>query len=143
MSEHKVLGGTMLLYISPENDGNYDTVVCLTSVGKDDSVGEVDSSSACGPDIDPGVLSISRSFEGFHLQDPDSGKISGTSLRLLMYNKTEIGYKIAPVSPVLGDEIETGVGHIFTLSSTYAFDSSGTFSGTIRTDGVPTIIEQS
>lgn len=143
MSEHKVQGGTMLLYIAPANDENYDTVVCLTSIGKDDTVGEVDSSSACGPDINPGVLALSRPFEGFHLQDPDTGKISGTSLRTLMYNKTKVGYKISPVTPVEGDEIEVGEGHIFALSSTYAFDSDGTFTGTLRPSGVPVITEQS
>lgn len=143
MAAHKVDGGTVLLFIDPLGGTDYDTVVCLTSVGKDDSVGENDASSACGPDITPGVLSLSRSFEGFLLQDPVTGEISGTNLRALMYAKTEIGYKIAPVTPVVGDEIEVGTGHIFALSSAYAFDSAGTFSGTIRPSGTPTITEQS
>lgn len=143
MSEHKVVGGTMLLYISPLNDSNYDTVVCLTSIGKDDSLGEIDASSACGPDISPGVLTLGRPFEGIHLQDPDSGKISGTSLRTLMYAKTLVGYKIVPTTPEEGDELEVGEGYITSLSSTYAFNDVGKFSGTLKPHGTPTITEQS
>jgi hypothetical protein len=73
------------------------------------------------------------------LQDPNSGKISGTSLRVLLRNKTTIGWKIAPVSPQTGDEIEYGTGYLSELSSTYAFDSVGTFTGTIQPYGTPTL----
>ena len=139
MAEHKVAGGTMLLFIDPTGGDNYDTVVCLTSVSKSDSVTVVDASSACGPDKSPGTLEISYSFEGQHLQDPSSGKISGTSLRQLLRNKTTIAWSIEPENPVTGDEIEYGTGYISELSSTYAFDSVGTFTGTIQPYGTPTI----
>lgn len=139
MAEHKVQGGTMLLFIDPAGGTNYDTVVCLTSVGKTDSIDPVDASSACGPDKSPGKVAISYSFEGQHLQDPDTGKISGTSLRQLLRAKTFFGFKIAPVTPVTGDEIEEGVGYFSELSSTYSFDSVGTFSGVIQPVGQPTI----
>ena len=75
MAEHKVIPGSVYLYISPLNDGNYDTVVCGETLTKDDSVAEIDASSQCGPDISPGELSLSRTFEGQHLQDPNTGKI--------------------------------------------------------------------
>lgn len=143
MSKHKVEAGTMYLYISPLNDGNYDTVVCLTSIGKDDSVDEIDAASQCGPDTRPGKLNLSRPFEGQHIQDPDTLTISGTSLRTLLYNKTLIGYKIATEDLAQGDETETGEGYITALSSTYAFDAIGTFTGTLRPSGTPTIIEES
>lgn len=139
MPEHKVQGGTMLLYIDPLGGIDYDTVVCLTSVGKSDSVNVNDAASACGPDNQPGVLQISYSFEGQHLQDPNTGKISGTSLRQLLRAKTTVGFKIAPVDPVDGDEIESGTGFFSELSSTYAFDSNGTFSGTLNPYGTPTL----
>lgn len=139
MAEHKVQGGTMLLFIDPNGGTDYDVVVCLTSVGKSDSVTVVDASSACGPDKSPGTLEISYSFEGQHLQDPDTGKISGTDLRSLLRSETTIGWKIAPEVPVAGDEIETGTGYLSELSSTYAFDSVGTFTGTIQPYGNPTI----
>lgn len=139
MAEHKVQGGTMLLFIDPAGGTNYDTVVCLTSVGKTDSIDPVDASSACGPDKSPGKVAISYSFEGQHLQDPDTGKISGTSLRQLLRAKTFFGFKISPVTPVTGDEIEEGIGYFSELSSTYAFDSVGVFSGTIQPVGQPTI----
>jgi hypothetical protein len=139
MAEHKVAGGTMLLFIDPTGGTDYDTVVCLTSVSKADSITVVDASSACGPDKSPGTLELSYSFEGQHLQDPDSGKVSGTSLRQLLRAKTTIGWKIAPESPVAGDEIESGTGFLSELSSTYAFDSVGTFTGTIQPYGDPTL----
>lgn len=139
MAEHKVAGGTMLLFIDPAGGTSYDTVVCLTSVSKADSVTVVDASSACGPDKSPGTLELSYSFEGQHLQDPDSGKVSGTSLRQLLRGKTTIGWKIAPETPVTGDEIESGTGFLSELSSTYALDSVGTFTGTIQPFGDPSL----
>lgn len=139
MAAHKVAGGTMLLYIDSTGGDNYDTVVCLTSVSKSASVSVVDASSACGPDKSPGTVELSYGFEGQHLQDPGGGQISGTSLRQLLMNKTTIGWSIEPVSPVTGDEIEYGTGYISELSSTYAFDSVGTFTGTIQPYGTPTI----
>ena len=139
MAEHKVAGGTMLLFIDPTGGDDYDMVVCLTSVSKSDSISVVDASSACGPDKSPGTLELSYAFEGQHLQDPDSGKISGTSLRQLLRSKTTIGWKIAPETPVTGDEIEEGTGYFSELSSTYAFDSVGTFTGTIQPYGTPTL----
>jgi hypothetical protein len=139
MAEHKVKGGTMLLFIDPAGGTAYDTVVCLTSVGKSDSVNVIDAASACGPDKSPGVLDLSYTFEGQHLQDPSNDKISGTNLRQLLRNKTTIGWKIAPATPAIGDEIEVGTGFISELSSTYAFDSVGTFSGTLQAYGTPTL----
>ena len=142
MAEHKVAGGTMLLFIDPAGGTDYDTVVCLTSVSKSATVSVVDASSACGPDKSPGTVELSNGFEGQHLQDPDTGKISGTSLRQLLLAKTTVGYKIAPETPVTGDEIEEGTGFLSELSSTYAFDSIGTFTGSLNPFGQPTITIQ-
>jgi hypothetical protein len=139
MAEHKVEGGNILLFIDPNGGTSYDIVVCLTSVGKADSVTVVDASSACGPDKSPGTVELSYTFEGQHLQDPDSGKISGSDLRLLLRAEQTIGWKIAPESPVAGDEIETGTGFLSELSSTYAFDSVGTFTGSIQPYGTPSL----
>lgn len=142
MSEHKVAGGTMLLFIDPTGGNSYDTVVCLTNLGTADSVSVVDASSACGPDKSPGTVEISFTFEGQHMQDPAGGTISGTNLRQLLRAKTTVGFKVAPASPVTGDEIQEGTGYISELSSTYAFDSIGTFSLTLQPFGVPTITIQ-
>jgi hypothetical protein len=142
MAEHKVAGGTMLLFIDPTGGTTYDTVVCLTSVSKSASVSVVDASSACGPDKSPGTVELSNGFEGQHLQDPVTGRISGTSLRQLLLAKTTVGYKIAPETPVTGDEIEEGTGFLSELSSTYSFDSIGTFTGSLNPFGQPTITIQ-
>ena len=139
MSEHKVQGSNMLLFIDPNGGTDYDMVVCLTSVGVSMSVQTVDAASACGPDKSPGSLEISYSFEGQHLQDPDAGKINGTDLRLLLNAEQTIGWKLSPETPIEGDEIQEGTGFISELSSTYAFDSVGTFTGTLMPYGTPTI----
>lgn len=138
MAEHKVQGGNMLLFIDPLGGTDYSLVVCLTNVGKKDSVAIVDAASACGPDKSPGVLDLSYSFEGQHLQDP-SGTISGTDLRILLRGETTIGWLISPDVPVAGDEIESGTGYLSELSSSYAFNSVGTFTGTIQPYGLPTL----
>jgi hypothetical protein len=103
------------------------------------SVQPVDASSACGPDKSPGAIDISYTFEGQHLQDPISGNISGTDLRLLLMAEQTVGWKLSPETPVAGDEIQEGTGFISELSSTYAFDSIGVFSGSLMPYGVPTI----
>jgi hypothetical protein len=139
MAEHKVEGGNMLLFIDSDGGTDYNIVVCLTSVGKADSITVVDASSACGPDKSPGTLELSYTFEGQHLQDPTNGSISGTDLRILLRAEQTIGWKIAPETPVTGDEIEEGTGFLSELSSTYAFDSVGTFTGTIQPYGTPTL----
>jgi len=139
MAEHKVQGGDMLLFIDPNGGTDYDTVVCLTSVGVSDSLAVVDASSACGPDKSYGALEISYSFEGQHLQDPVTGEISGTDLRALLRAEQTIGWKLAPESPVTGDEIQSGTGWLSELSSTYSYDSVGTFTGTLQPYGEPII----
>lgn len=139
MAEHKVEGGNMLLFIDPNGGTTYDIVVCLTSVSKSDSITVVDASSACGPDKSPGTLELSYAFEGQHLQDPTTGSISGTDLRFLLRSEQTIGWKIAPETPIDGDEIEEGTGFIAELSSTYSFDSVGTFTGTIQPYGNPSL----
>ena len=139
MAEHKIEGSNMLLFIDPDGGTDYNIVVCLTSVGKADSITVVDASSACGPDKSPGTLELSYSFEGQHLQDPTTGSISGTDLRILLRGEQTIGWKIAPETPVSGDEIESGTGFLSELSSTYAFDTVGTFTGTIQPYGTPSL----
>lgn len=138
MAEHKVSGGTMLLFIDPNGGTTYDTVVCLKSVGVSDSINPIDISSWCGSGKLPGLLNISYTFDGYHIQDVDTGRISGTDLRILLRNKTRIGWKISPESPVGGDEIQSGIGFISDLSSTYSFDSVGSFNLTVNVSGVPT-----
>lgn len=144
MAEHRVgADNPMLLFIDPAGGTDYDTVVCITQVTKNDTVDVTDTASACGPNKAPGNVAISYGLEGYHLQDPDTGKISGTSLRQLLRSKTTVGFKIAPATPVVGDEIEEGTGFISSLSSTYAFDSDATFSLELQPFGEPTITIES
>jgi hypothetical protein len=135
MAVHKVQGGNMLLFIDPLGGTAYDTVVCLTTVGISDTFSTIDASSFCGDDIALGTLDTEITFDGQHLQDPNSGDISGTDLRQLLRNEALIGWKLSPITPVIGDEIQSGQGYFTDISSSYAFDNVGTFSGTIKPKG--------
>lgn len=140
MAEHRVgAGAPMYLYIDPAGGTDYSTVVCLTRVSKSDSVDTVDSASACGPNKSIGSVNISYSAEGYHIQDADTGKISGTSLRQLLRSRTTVGFKISPETPVEGDEVETGTGFLSSLSSDYAFDADATFTLELQPFGSPVI----
>ena len=139
MAEHKVQPSTMLLLIDPNGGTNYSTVVCLKSISKSDSVGVIDASSLCGFKKLAGITDLSYSFEGILLQDPNSGKISGTELRLLLRGFTKFKYKITPIAPQAGDEIEEGNGFFSAISSSYSLDDVGNFSGTFYPKGTPTL----
>lgn len=146
MSEHKYKLGAlgMLLYmdlsgIAPYT--NYDTVVCLTEVSPQDSVAVIDSSSACGPDKQAGIAEFTIGGSGIHLVDPTTGKVSGTSLRIALRNKTLCGYKISPATPEEGDEIETGTCFVQQLGSTYNFNAPTNFTFTLQPYGTSTITQ--
>lgn len=131
----------MFLFIDPNGGTDYDTVVCLTSVSREDSVGEIDASSYCGPDSQPGTVTVGpRSCEGYVLADPTSGKISAFDLRTLLHDRTTIGYKISPAVPQDGDEIETGTAYIQSLSDSYGITEAGTFSLALRPYGTPSFV---
>ena len=125
----------MLLFIDPNGGTAYDTVICLKSVSITDSVASIDISSWCGPGKLPGLNDITLSFDGYHVQDNVSGSISGTDFRILLRNKTTIGWKLSPENPQSGDEIQSGIGFIDSLSSTYSFDNVGGFNFTINVKG--------
>ena len=139
MAEHKVQPSTMLLLIDPNGGTEYSTVVCLKSISKNDSVGVIDASSVCGYKKFAGITELSYSIEGILLQDPNSGKISGSELRLLLRGFTKFSYKITPLTPQIGDEIEEGYGFFSAISSSYSFDDVGNFSATFNPKGTPTL----
>jgi len=139
MAEHKVQPSSMLLIIQTIDRGQTinNTVVCLKSITKNDSVNVIDANSWCGQKKLAGLSDISYNFECIHLQDPEGDKLSGTNLRVLAYQKLPIYYKIIPEVPQPGDEFEEGYGFISDISSNYSFDSVGTFSMTITAKGTP------
>jgi hypothetical protein len=137
MAERKITNNTMLLFMGTDGT-NYDTVVCLTSVTRSLKRGEVDASTFCGPDKSPGQLSGTVAFEGQHLLDVVTGKVSGTALSDYLLNKTTIYWKIGVVYPVTGDVTYFGQGFLNSLDDSYKFDAQSTFSGTISIKGTPT-----
>jgi hypothetical protein len=139
MAEHKVQPSTMLLLIDPNGGTNYSTVVCLKSISKNDSVAAIDASSACGYKKLAGIKDLSYSCEGLLLQDPNSGNISGTKLRILLRGYTNFGFKITPLTPQIGDEIEEGKAFFSAVSSSYSFDDVGSFSAEFYPIETPTL----
>lgn len=138
MAEHKLSGKNVLLFIDPAGGTSYDTVVCLTNQTWQGTTNTIDATSKCGPDTLPGTQTNSVTFEGQHLYDPATGTISGVDLFPLWQNQTTIGWKIAPASPVTGDEELSGTGFISELSKNYNQTDPATFSGTLSIIGSTT-----
>lgn len=136
MAEHKLSGKNVLLFIDPEGGTDYDTVVCLTSQSWTGTSNVIDATSKCGPDSLPGTQTNSVEFEGQHLYDEATGKISGASLFPLWKDQTTVGWKIAPVSPEQGDEILEGTGFLSDLAKNYGQDDPATFTATLSIYGM-------
>jgi len=138
MAEHAPIVGSILLFIDPLGGTTYDTVVCLTNISRTNEVAVIEADSVCGANKQPGIVSFSIEAEAYHLQDPATGKLSGSDLRALMLAKTIVGYKVGPASPVTGDEVETGKAFIASLSDTYNYNEAASFSLTLQPVGTPT-----
>lgn len=139
MAEHKPIVGSVLLFIDPAGGTAWDTVVCMTSLDTSNEVASIDADSACGPDKLPGLFTFGVDFEGLQLQDPATGKTSGSDLKTLFLAKTIFTYKIAPTTPVTGDAVQTGSAFITSISDSYSFDNAATFSVTLQPVGTPTM----
>ena len=136
MAQHELAGDSILLFIDPAGGTDYDTVVCLNNQTWSGGTQIIDASSKCGPNTLPGQANPQKvDFDGNQVFDADSGKISGVDLYPLQRDKTTIGWKIAPVDPIEGDEILYGTGFIADLSKEYAKGSPATFAGSISVYG--------
>ena len=60
-------------------------------------------------------------------------------LRILLRGFTKFGYKITPLTPQIGDEIEEGKAFFSAVSSSYSFDDVGNFSAEFYPKGTPTL----
>lgn len=134
--ERKITNNTILLFLG-ETAGALDTVVCLTSVTDNFTVDEVDATTICGPDKMAGELSGSVGFEGQHLLDPTTGKISGHGLWGWMVAKSILFFRIGPAIPAEDDVIKEGVCFITSLSNSYTLNAQSSFSGSLVIKGVP------
>lgn len=137
MAERKIANNLTLLLISTDGGTTYKTVICGTKVARSLQAQEIDAGTFCGPDKSVGDITGNVTFEGQHMIDPDTNRISGNSIFTLMVNKTTIDWKIAPLTPVADDIIETGQGFINSLDDTYQYNTQATFSFSIAIKGVP------
>jgi hypothetical protein len=139
MAEHTLSGKDILLFIDPTGGTAYSTAVCLNTHSFKTETNVIDSTTKCGSDSLIGIAPPETiDFEGVELFDPASGKISGVDLYTLKQANTVFSWKIAPVTPVTGDEVLTGKGFISSLSKDYAKDAATSFSGTITVKGATT-----
>lgn len=137
MAERKITNNSILLFLG-EDAEDLDTVVCLTSIKQDFTIDEVDATTICGVDKSAGELSGNISFEGQHLLDPVTGKVSGHSIFEWMVAKTVLYYQIGPAIPAEGDVIQDGVCFISSMGNAYSLNSQSSFSATLTIKGVPT-----
>jgi hypothetical protein len=144
MSEHKYLVGALgpILYMDLSGVApytNFTTVVCLEDFATKDTVATINADSYCGPDKQAGIADFSITGSGQHALDPDTGRVSGPSLRVALRSKTRCGYKIQPAIPAKGDEIETGTCFINDLSSNYALSAVSKFTFGLQPYGTSTL----
>ena len=141
MAEHKIQPKLMYLFIDTTGVGTtFDTVVCGKTIGVEESWEEIDASSQCGEDVYIGNATQTLSFSGQHLEDADTGKISGTGLRTAARTKVPMKFKLAVETPVTGDTVETGDCVITSISSSYSDTEVGTFDVSFKVKGVSTIV---
>lgn len=138
MAERKLTGKEVGLFIDPSGGTNYNTVVCLTTVSFSSETNIIDANSKCGEDKLAGTQEETIEFEGQHLIDPLTGKISGASLYTLKQNQTTIGWKIGELYPKSSSVVKSGQGFISAISEEYGLEDPATFSGTLTIKGLAT-----
>lgn len=134
MAERKVTPTTQILFISPDNDGDYSVIICLLSFNFKRSSATNNTSTFCGPSSSPGDQTVGIDFTGEIMNDPDTDRISSPGLDRLWVNRTTIGWKIAQAVPDEFDYTYTGEGFISDLTDDYDTSNSN-FSGSISVDG--------
>jgi len=135
--EKKITNNSILLFLGVSLD-ELDTVVCLTKVGNDFTIDELDATTTCGPAKEPGNVSGTIAIEAQHLLDPATGKVSGHSLFLWAMAGQKLFYRIAPAVPAGGDVIQEGKCFITSLSNNYSYNAQSSFNCNLAIDGVPT-----
>ncbi len=131
----KITANTYLLLIDPAGGTSYKTVVCLTAHSFSGTTETNDASSFCGPDSSPGDLSSTITVSGFTELVPGTGEVSAPGIFDLWQDKTNFGWKIGPVTPVVKDMVKTGKGYFSAYGENYDNGQVGAFSGTITVTG--------
>src|SRR5690348_8609863 len=91
----------MLLFIG--TDGvTYPVIVCLTNNGVTRSKSTVNTSSKCGTSSAPGTTTVSVTFEGNVVLDPDADETSVVDLINYFNDDTTIFFKMGEVEPSIG-----------------------------------------
>lgn len=141
MAERKVIGSDQLFFIDPAGGTTYSLVVCLTSQSFSIVNNLIDAKSKCGADKLPGTQEFSAAFEGQVIMEAGTLRVGAFDLITLCLNKTTIGWKMGPASPVTGDVIKSGTAFLSKYDETAGQDDPATFSCELGIYGTPTVTE--
>lgn len=134
-TRRQIAGKDIILAIDPAAGTNYDLIVCLTSNSLERTTAVIDAGSKCGPELLPGIQSITMPFAFNDVFDTANGEISESALHPLWASSQTISWKFGPVTPVAGDVTYTGLGYISDLKTTAANNQQVQTTGTISVQG--------
>ncbi len=134
----EISGNDVLLAIDPAAGTNYNLIVCLTSNSLERTTAVIDAGSKCGPNLLPGVQTITMPFAFYDVLDTANGEISEEALHPLWAGSTTISWKFGKVTPEEGDVTYTGLGYISDLKTTAAQNQPTSTTGTISVQGTIT-----
>lgn len=129
MPERAISGRDILLMVDLTGGTTYKTVICLTNNSLGITVEQIESITKCGSKKLPGNASYSVTFDGELMVEPGVGKTSAAELFVAAKNKTTVGFKVAPATPVAGDPVYTGTAFIASLEQTFDVGSPASFTG--------------
>jgi hypothetical protein len=131
----QIAGSDIILAIDPNGGTNYYLVVCLTSNSLERTTAVIDAGSKCGPELLPGVQSISMPFAFNDVFDTNNGEISESALHPLWASSATISWKFGPLVAAEGDCTYTGLGYISDLKTTAANNQQVQTTATISVQG--------
>jgi len=130
-------GVNRILYI--QISGNWIPIGCLTSNSFNEGVDMLETTTRDNTDgwssTIPTKQSFTLSFDGVMTLTNSSGSVvSYDDLKLIKRNRAKFNWKVQSVE---GGNIETGSGHLTSLSEDSSIDDFVTFTGEIQGTGLP------
>jgi len=135
MAQRKMLGADQVIMIDPAGGTDYKLVICLTEGSFSITNNEIESTTKCGVDTQPGNQKLSLGFNGELMLSPDTPKLGAVSLFQLAHNKTQFGWRKGPAIPVTGDHVIVGKGFFSKYDTTDGSEGAATFSATVGVIG--------
>lgn len=131
MAQREISAGDILLMIDPLGGTAYSTIVCLTDLQFERSRNKTETTTKCGVKVKFGPLLRNLTFSGVLIATPNANEVSWAGLADLIEGNDTIGWKIAPVTPQVGDVIKTGTGTLGKFTESFPAEGEATFDGEI------------